>query len=633
MSDSQQRILNDVHVVEEDGQYVVTAALRWSVPLADDHAPQQLHEEIERMGQQVKREAYPAVLQDVEQRIVRQFKYANGNLQRRGSRRYTFVTAFGRVEIQRTRLFDRQKQKWCVPAHCVWQTPHRECILPALKDAAFQHVSNLSVRKTTKALDEQAGVAKLLSPATLVNICHERGRQLDQHQRQQAAAILDQHPEALSSGLAGPYAASPDLSPNAASPSQASAPSKLWLPPSYEWAEEKSRQQSTVIAEEDAPARSLLPEAASEEKAEASAKGADDSRCVCQGGCLPSYFLELEQEEDDLPELTSQEIEEVRQRAIGFLQTDGAETSSENEPQTDAAHPEGKDGEPSEGHPAASKDAASLQAGRSLSAPEESTFTEPPATARQVDQEWVMLQMDEVLTKAQPCQQAAQMAQTGRAHKRNATYTATIDVNGQTWYLSACCALSLWQVTAALLCRLGVLTGQRGLLVIADGASWIRDWFDGLRLPLCEMVLCWYHLAKRVYERLSQGGFSKSRRQEIEHIVLGHLWQGEVFHAVWYLWGVREEIKDPKRRKWITQLMEYLLKRRAYLPNYQQRHQQGLWIASTRVEKWNDLAVSDRCKRRGMSWTGEGVLSLALYQSLARNGQHLWSDDATQMAA
>ncbi|MGB0069400.1 MAG: hypothetical protein WBQ11_15375, partial [Isosphaeraceae bacterium] len=47
----------------------------------------------------------------------------------------------------------------------------------------------------------------------------------------------------------------------------------------------------------------------------------------------------------------------------------------------------------------------------------------------------------------------------------------------------------------------------------------------------------------------------------------------------------------------------YLEKRRAYIPNYQQRQRAGLWIASTRVEKYNDWAVSARCKHQGMSWS------------------------------
>jgi hypothetical protein len=49
------------------------------------------------------------------------------------------------------------------------------------------------------------------------------------------------------------------------------------------------------------------------------------------------------------------------------------------------------------------------------------------------------------------------------------------------------------------------------------------------------------------------------------------------------------------------------------IPDYAARHEQGLWIASTRVEKWNDTAIAERCKHRGMSWTENGTLVIALH--------------------
>ena len=65
----------------------------------------------------------------------------------------------------------------------------------------------------------------------------------------------------------------------------------------------------------------------------------------------------------------------------------------------------------------------------------------------------------------------------------------------------------------------------------------------------------------------------------------------------------------------VKELIAYLEKRRAYIPNYQQRQRAGLWIASTRVEKYNDWAVSSCCKNRGMSWSPQGVLALATLEA------------------
>ena len=64
----------------------------------------------------------------------------------------------------------------------------------------------------------------------------------------------------------------------------------------------------------------------------------------------------------------------------------------------------------------------------------------------------------------------------------------------------------------------------------------------------------------------------------------------------------------------VEELIGTWRKRRAYIPDYQQRQRAGLWIASTRVEKYNDWAVSGRCKHQGMSWSPQGVLALAAWK-------------------
>jgi hypothetical protein len=71
----------------------------------------------------------------------------------------------------------------------------------------------------------------------------------------------------------------------------------------------------------------------------------------------------------------------------------------------------------------------------------------------------------------------------------------------------------------------------------------------------------------------------------------------------------------------VDQLVEYLQKRRPYLPQYRVRQEGGLWIASNRVEKLNDWTVAQRCKHRGMAWTREGVVALAVLESARRNGE------------
>lgn len=496
-------MLKDLKIDVDGDCYTVSGRFEWSLTVCQDQAPDQVQREVDRMGQLVKRQVYGGVLEEVDCRIVQQWQLANGDLQKRGCRPFSFVTPFGTVAVRRTRVWDRRRNCWHVPSAVAWDTPHRKYIVPGLREAAMDEMREHSARKAERRLSQQAHEPQLLGVSTIVKVMHEEGNGLVNAQRQRALNVLKEDPQAVKKGLAT-------------------------------WPDE------------------LVP--------------APDVSANCEASC------EVAQLDNEEPvELSAGEEQEVMDRAVGFL-------------------------EPSAACSGISADKTS----------DESCSTEP--AKRIVDAGRVLVQPDEVKTKAQASQDG----------KENWTYTATIQVDERTCYLAESSAADLSRLVAAWLCCLGVLGGVRQLLVIGDGATWIRRWFEGLKLPGKEMVLCWFHLAKRVYQRLSASGFSKERRQAIEHEVLSHLWQGDLAGAVWVLWGVREEARQPK---WIEDLIRYLLRRRVYLPDYGTRHRARLWIASNRVEKWNDWAVSNRCKRRGMSWTEEGVLSLATHESADRNNE------------
>jgi Uncharacterised protein family (UPF0236) len=230
------------------------------------------------------------------------------------------------------------------------------------------------------------------------------------------------------------------------------------------------------------------------------------------------------------------------------------------------------------------------------------------AEPRRVDEGFVIVEPDEVKTKARPS--------TGR--KEVWTYTAVVLVAGLQYAFAEATAEGLWLQVSALLPDLGVLSGERRLLVLGDGASWIRTWFEGLGIFPKTMIVCRWHLRKRCYEQMSSAGGSKDRRRAFEKELLGQLWEGKVNAAIELLKGALEWVRNPAA---VEELIGYLEKRRAYIPNYQQRKRAGLWIASTRVEKHNDWEVSGRCKHQGMSWTPQGVLALAALEAARRNGE------------
>jgi hypothetical protein len=238
----------------------------------------------------------------------------------------------------------------------------------------------------------------------------------------------------------------------------------------------------------------------------------------------------------------------------------------------------------------------------------EAAFPVAKDEPRAVDEGFVIVEPDEVKTKAQPS--------TGR--KEVWTYTAVVLVAGLQYAFAEATAEGLWLQVSALLLELQVLSGERRLLVLGDGAAWIRTWFESLGISLNAMVLCWWHLRKRCYEQMSSAGGPKDRRRAFEKELLGQLWEGKMDEALELLKGALEWVRNPAA---VEELIAYLEKRRAYIPNYQERQQAGLWIASTRVEKYNDWAVSARCKHQGMSWSPQGVLALAALEAARRNGE------------
>ena len=145
--------------------------------------------------------------------------------------------------------------------------------------------------------------------------------------------------------------------------------------------------------------------------------------------------------------------------------------------------------------------------------------------------------------------------------------------------------------------------------MISDGASWIANWIGRLKWSRIAHILCWYHLCKRVTEGLSGLGVPKEERQIWQKKILGHLWKGETAKAIEILNGLILHCRVPSRLK---ELVEDLKRKESWIVNYQLRHEQRLWIASTKVEKWNDNAVSARCKKNGMAWKEKGVFAIAI---------------------
>lgn len=178
---------------------------------------------------------------------------------------------------------------------------------------------------------------------------------------------------------------------------------------------------------------------------------------------------------------------------------------------------------------------------------------------------------------------------------------------------------SFLQLLFVLLLALLSTPEHHTLLLIADGARWIRIFFaDWLAwLPDKEMILDWYHVRKKVAQLGSMLYRGRKGRKQFLGSLYRHLWQGDVDAAIAVLEAYRPQTRNEAK---LNELIAYFEKRRAFMPNYRQRRRERRYIGSAHAEKANDLIVARRQKRQGMHWSLATSDALAALKTLMLNG-------------
>ena len=194
--------------------------------------------------------------------------------------------------------------------------------------------------------------------------------------------------------------------------------------------------------------------------------------------------------------------------------------------------------------------------------------------------------------------------------------TARIVTSEGTRYLSGTGDSFLLLLTVFLQVCLG---RQKRLLVIADGARWIRAWYEQfvtLWSASC-LLLDWYHLCHKCSELASMICRGRRAKKPLLKVVLGSLWEGQVAEAITALEAHRPEAKNLDK---LDELIGYLQARSPYIPDYRARRRECRYIGSGHVEKANDLLVAHRQKGQGMHWSLETSDALAALRTLMLNG-------------
>ena len=463
--------VGDDGVLHLVGAFAVRAAIASTTGELD-----QIVDLADHIGQLLKQKIATVTIECADQRAAQLVQEVAPHLHKHGRRPFTIITPYGRLQVDRIRLFDAKTGKTFIPSATLWDTAQNRHIVTSLAQSACETSQAISFRKSKKKISEIARTDSLLAHSTVWNLKQTEEQRLEKTQRKFVENVLKEHGETLDK--------------------------HGFLPPSP-----KNDSCDEIIDE-------TFPE---EIEAEAAA--------------LYAHF-------------TSE--------------------YGENKTESDLCdNNEAKD------------------------------------KPRHVPSDTILLQADEVVTKSQ---------EPGR--KANKTFTATLEVGGgRCEYLAARSSEALQKLVAAVLVLLGLFSGQK-LEVISDGAAWIGNWIGRLMGVEVYHLLCWYHLCKRVCVGLSGVGVPKAERELLQREILGFLWKGAVTEAIERLKVILPSCRTRSR---VEELIDYLVRKRSWIGDYEGRHAAGLWIASTRVEKWNDTAVSERCKHRGMSWTESGVLAMALH--------------------
>ncbi len=230
----------------------------------------------------------------------------------------------------------------------------------------------------------------------------------------------------------------------------------------------------------------------------------------------------------------------------------------------------------------------------------------------ELEAEQVLVTVDEVLTRKPAAGRFLELR------------TARLVTKHGSRYLSGVGATFLQRLQVAVLLSLGPLSS---LLLIADGARWIRAFFSETLAAVADktMVLDWHHLKQKCYDLSSRICRGKAAKAQFLCRLYRRLWGGDVPGAIAVVEAERPVTKNAAK---LDELLGYLQARAAWIPNYRQRRTNRRYIGSAHVEKANDLIVARRQKNRGMQWSEATSDALAALRTLILNGgwERYWQE-------
>lgn len=179
-----------------------------------------------------------------------------------------------------------------------------------------------------------------------------------------------------------------------------------------------------------------------------------------------------------------------------------------------------------------------------------------------------------------------------------------------------------WDIVAELYKRSGGRLDEIEALVRGDGAPFIRGFRSKYAL-LSRYILDYYHMCKKVRDRLYRVYEKEKRREAVRERIMEHLHSGDVDGALEYLQNLMKRFRSNKKRYHLKKLAGYLERNKDGIW-YDEARKLGISIGAGSVDKAGDILICRRMKLRGMRWSRKGADAVLSIRILIQNGE--WDD-------
>lgn len=176
-----------------------------------------------------------------------------------------------------------------------------------------------------------------------------------------------------------------------------------------------------------------------------------------------------------------------------------------------------------------------------------------------------------------------------------------------------------WDIILELYRRSGGRLEEIEALVRGDGAPFIHGFHSKYAL-LCRYILDYYHLCKKVRERLWAVYDREKRFREVKEKLMNYLNSGDVDGAVEYIQDLQKRFRKRRKKEQLRKLAGYIERNRHGIW-YSEAREKGISIGAGSADKAGDILICRRMKLRGMWWSRKGADAVLSIRILIQNGE------------